>query len=120
MRAAPLSRFTVTGVTSAVSVPRVLGFPVASPTAASVGARARLGEDVGVRELCDLISPVQFWPPLKFSTSISGRKSKDFSECEATDRARFWDKISTGVVGSTDHKIISIDNRRSTIDRNSP
>ena len=28
--------------------------------------------------------------------------------------------ICTGVVGSTDHKIISIDNRRSTIDLNSP
>jgi len=26
----------------------------------------------------------------------------------------------TGVIGSTNHKIISIDNRRSTIDRNSP
>jgi len=29
-------------------------------------------------------------------------------------------KYFKGVVGSTDHKIISIDNRRSTIDRNSP
>ena len=61
MRAAPLSRCTVTGVTAAVSVPRVLGFPTASPAAASVGAWARLGEDVAVRELCDLILPIKFF-----------------------------------------------------------
>jgi len=44
MRAAPLPRCTVTGVTGIVSVPRVLGVPTAQPTAASVGARRGMGE----------------------------------------------------------------------------
>ena len=35
MRAAPLPRCTVTGVTAVVSVPRVLGVPAAQPAAAS-------------------------------------------------------------------------------------
>ena len=45
MRAAPLSRYTVTGVTAVVSVPRVLGVPAAQPAAAS-GARLGMGEDI--------------------------------------------------------------------------
>jgi len=77
MRAAPLLRCTVTGVTAVVSVPRVLGVPVAQPAAASVGARLGMGEDTFedpavikgccVRGLCDLILPI-FWAPLKLST----------------------------------------------------
>jgi len=51
MRAAPLSRCTVTGVTAVVSVPRVLGVPTAPPAAASVGARLGMGEDI-VRSAC--------------------------------------------------------------------
>ena len=50
MRAAPLPRCTVTGVTAVVSVQRVLGVPAAQPAAASVGARLGMGEDI-VRSL---------------------------------------------------------------------
>ena len=46
MRAAPLPRCTVTGVTAVVSVPHVLGVPAAQPAAASVGARLGMGEDI--------------------------------------------------------------------------
>jgi len=45
MRAAPLPRCTVTGVTAVVSVPRVLGVPAAQPAAASVGARLPLNPE---------------------------------------------------------------------------
>ena len=46
MRAALLPRYTVTGVTAIVSVPRMLGVPAAPPAAASVGARLGMGEDI--------------------------------------------------------------------------
>jgi len=46
MRAAPLPRCTVTGVTAVVSVPCVLGLPAAQPGAASAGARLGMGEDI--------------------------------------------------------------------------
>ena len=73
MRAAPLPRCTVTGVTAVVSVPHVLGVPAAQPAAASVSARLGMGEDivrscprplrsrVSVRGLCDLILPIKFF-----------------------------------------------------------
>jgi len=81
MRAAPLPRCTVTGVTAVVSVPRVLGFPAAQPAAASVGARLGMGEDIvrseklmaEIKGCCswvvrfDFAGP-NFWAPLKFST----------------------------------------------------
>ena len=50
MRAAPLPRCTVTGVTVVVSVPRVLGVPAAQP---SVGARLGMGEDIVQVDRCD-------------------------------------------------------------------
>ena len=43
MRAAPLPRCTITGMTAVVSVPRVLGVPAAQPAAASEGARLGMG-----------------------------------------------------------------------------
>ena len=47
MRAAPLPRCTVTGVTTVVGVSRVLGVATAPQTAAvSVGARFGMGEDI--------------------------------------------------------------------------
>ena len=46
MRAAPLPRCNITGVTAVVSVPRVLGVPAAQPAAASVGARLGMAEDI--------------------------------------------------------------------------
>ena len=46
MRAAPLPRCTITGMTAVESVPRVLGVPAAQPAAASEGARLGMGEDI--------------------------------------------------------------------------
>ena len=81
MRAAPLPRCTITGMTAVVSVPRVLGVPAAQPAAASEGARLGMGEDIVRRsKLIDLINGSclwvvrfdfagpNFWAPLKFST----------------------------------------------------
>jgi len=76
MRAAPLPRCTVTGVTADVSVPHVLGVPVAQP-AASVGARLGMGEDIVlvavIKGCCSWVVRFDFanqifWAPLKLST----------------------------------------------------
>jgi len=37
---------TVAGVVAVVSLPRVLGVPVAPPAAAALGARLGIGEDI--------------------------------------------------------------------------
>ena len=86
MRAAPLSRYTVTGVMAVMSVPHMLGVPDAQPAAASVGAR--LGRWVrtsfkliaesffSVRGLCDLISPVQIFGAPEILCLNFGMRSK--------------------------------------------
>jgi len=77
MRAAPLPRCTVTGVTAVVSVPRVLAVPAAQPASSvwALGSACRMGEDKLIAEIkggCSWVVRFDFanffWAPQKLST----------------------------------------------------
>jgi len=92
----------------------------------ALSATHLIGTECSVRASC-VVPCARDPPPTSLGLSLSlsaphpGLASPRSSRLRLSlRRLTAYRKSSTGVVGSTNHKIISIDNRRSTIDRNSP